>query len=122
MYQLVKRCYIYGILIVHVKETNSILSDSILNKCYAVPYLHIVQFAIETVLSLSEMYHGTFTNQMKYNFLCRRLIKRATDKLNMHTYYLLSLYITCIFTICVSNDTNYCAFSIVHIIIISLAK
>ena len=70
MYQLVNRCYIYGILIVHVIETKSILicyfqrilSDSILNKCYAVAYLHIVQLAVETMLSLSEMYHDTFTN------------------------------------------------------------
>ena len=47
--------------------------------------------------------------------------KRATDKLNMHTYYLLSVCIlfsiTCKSIIFVSNDTNYCAFSIVHIII-----
>ena len=35
-----------------------ILSDSILNKCYAVSYLHILQLAIETMLSLSEMYHN----------------------------------------------------------------
>ena len=48
-----------------------ILSDSKLNKCYAVSYLHIVQLAIETMLSLSEMYHDTFTNRKKYNFLCR---------------------------------------------------
>ena len=53
-----------------------ILSDSILNKCYAVSYIHIVQLAIETMLSLSEMYHDTFTNPKKYNFLCRRLIKK----------------------------------------------
>ena len=70
MYQLVKRCYIYGILIVHVIETKSnlcyfqkTLSDSIL--CYAVSYLHKVQLAIEKMLSLSEMYHDTFTNQKK---------------------------------------------------------
>ena len=82
MYLHVTRCYSYGILIVHVIETKSILmlfqrilSDSILNKCYAVPYLHILQLAIETMLSLSEMYHDTFTNQKKYNFLCRRMIK-----------------------------------------------
>ena len=70
MYQLVKRCYIYGILIVNVIETKSILicyfqrilSDSILNKCYAVAYLNTVQLAIETLLSLSEMYYDTFTN------------------------------------------------------------
>ena len=43
MYQLVKRCYIYGKLIAYVIETKSILMllskiplDSILNKCYAV--------------------------------------------------------------------------------------
>ena len=54
--------------------------------------VHIVQLAIEKMLSLSEMYHGTFTNRNKSNFLCRRLIKMS-DKLNMHAYYLLSLYI-----------------------------
>ena len=56
----------YGILIIHVIETKSIimlLSDSILNKCYVVSYLHIVQLAIETMLSLTEMYHDTFTNR-----------------------------------------------------------
>ena len=31
------------------------------------------------MLSLSEMYHDTFTNQKKYNFL------KKSDKLNMHT-------------------------------------
>ena len=72
MYQLVKRCYIYGILIVHVKEKNPylcyfqrILSDRLLNKCYSVSYLHILQLAIKTMLSLSEMYHDTFTNRKK---------------------------------------------------------
>ena len=72
MYQLVKRCYIYGVLIVHIIETNpylcyfqKILSECILNKCYAVSYLHIVQLAIEKMLSLSEMYHDTFTNRKK---------------------------------------------------------
>ena len=72
MYQLVKRCYIHGILIVCVIETKSIrmliqriLLDSILNKCYAVSYLHIVQLVIEKMLSLSEMYHDTFINQKK---------------------------------------------------------
>ena len=87
MYQLVKRCYIYGILIVHIIETKSVpmlLSKNTVNKCYAVSYLHIVQLAIEKMLSLSEMYHDTFTNRKKYNFLCRRLIKKS-DKLNMHT-------------------------------------
>ena len=61
---------------------------------YAVSSLHIVQLAIETMLSLSELYHDTFTNQKKYNFLCRRFLikKRASDKLNMHTYYLCLLY------------------------------
>ena len=39
--------------------------------------VHIVQLAIETMLSPSEMYPGTFTNQNKYNFLCRRLIKMS---------------------------------------------
>ena len=94
MYQLVKPCYIYGIMIVYVIETKSIpsyfqriLSDSILNKCYAVSYLHIVQFAIETMLSLSEMYHDTFTNRKKYNFLCRRLIKKS-DRHIKHAYIL----------------------------------
>ena len=78
MYQLVIRCCIYGILIVHVIETKSIpmflqriLSDSILNKCYAVSYLHILQLAIETMLTLSEMYHDSFTNRKKYNFVRR---------------------------------------------------
>ena len=82
MYQLVKRCYIYGLLIVHVIEAKSILMllskitfiYSILNKCYNV---HIVQLAIEIMLSLSEMYHGTYTNRNKCNFLCRRLIKMS---------------------------------------------
>ena len=99
MHKLVKRCYIYGILIVHVIETKSILmlisrilSDSILNKCSAVSCLHIVQLAIETILSQSEIYHDTFTNRNKYNFLCRRLIKKS-DILNMHTCYLLNLCI-----------------------------
>ena len=99
MFQLVKRCYIYGILIVHVIETNTslcdfqrILSDSILNKCFAVSYLHIVHLAIETMLSLNEMDHDTSINRKKYNFLCKRLIKKCA-KSNMHTYYLLSLYI-----------------------------
>ena len=84
MYQLFKRCYNYGISIVHVIETNPylcyfqrILSDSLLNKCYAVLYLHILQLAKETMLSLSEMHHDTFTNRKKYNFLCRRLIKKS---------------------------------------------
>ena len=84
MYQLVKRCYIYAILIVQIIETKPylcyfqrILSDSILNKCYAVSYLHIVHLAIDAMLSLSEMYHDTFTNRKKYNFLCRRLIKKS---------------------------------------------
>ena len=99
MYQL-KQSYIYGLLIVHVIEQNPylcyfqrLLSDSILNKCYAVSNLHIVQLVIETMLSLSEMSHDTFTNRKKYNFLRRRLIKKATDKLNMQTYYLFSLCI-----------------------------
>ena len=94
MYQFVKRCYIYGILIVHVIETKPylyyfqrILSDSILNKCYAVLYLHIVQLAIETMLSLSEMFHDTFTNQKKYNFFCRRLTKKS-DRQIKHAYIL----------------------------------
>ena len=60
------------VLIVHVIETKSIrilfqriLSDSILNECYAVSYLHIVHLAIEKMSSLSEMYHDTFINQKK---------------------------------------------------------
>ena len=84
MYQLVKRLYIYGILIVYVIESSPylcyvqrILSDSILNKCYAVSYVHIVQLAIGTILSQTEMYHDTFTNQKKYNFLCSGLIKKS---------------------------------------------
>ena len=44
-------------------------------------YFHVVQLAKETMLSLSEMYHDTFTNRKKYNFLCRRLIKKS-DRLN----------------------------------------
>ena len=32
-------------------------------KCYAVSYLHIVQLAIENILSLSEMNHDTFINR-----------------------------------------------------------
>ena len=64
-----------------------ILSDSILNKCYAGSFLHIVQLAIETMLSLSEIYHDTVTNQKKYNYLCRRLIKKVTDKIK-HAYIL----------------------------------
>ena len=69
------------------------INSSIPNKCYAVSYLHIEQLAIETMLSLSEMYHDTFTNRKKYKILCIRLIKKATDKLNMHTYYLLGVCI-----------------------------
>ena len=67
-----------------------ILSDSILNKCYAVLNLHIVQFAVETMLSLSEMYHDTFTNRKKYNFLYRRLIKKSDRHINYikHAYIL----------------------------------
>ena len=52
--------YLWYIDLVHVMETKPylcyfqrILSDSILNKCYAVSYLHVVQLAIETMLSLS---------------------------------------------------------------------
>ena len=41
-------------------------SDNILDKRYAVLYLHIVQLPIETMLSLSKMYHDIFTNQKKY--------------------------------------------------------
>ena len=59
-------------MIVHVLETNPyvsyfqrILSDSILNECYAVSYLHIVQLAIEKMLLLNEMYRDTFINQKK---------------------------------------------------------
>ena len=77
MYQLVKRCYIYGILIDHVIETNSILM--LLSKItFRVDtqqilccIIHIVQLAKETMLSLSEMYHDTFTNRKQYHFLCR---------------------------------------------------
>ena len=83
MYQLVKRCYIYGILIAHVIETNSILmllskilSDSILNKCYAVSYLHIVQFAIETMVSLSEMCHDTFFKSKEIQFQMQTIDKK----------------------------------------------
>ena len=102
MYQLIKRCYINGILIVHIIETKSILmllskniSDSILDKCYAVSYLHKVQFALETMLSLSEMFHDTFTNQKKYNFLCRRLIKKSDRHIKhiKHAYILFVKFI-----------------------------
>ena len=102
MCQLVKQCYIYSILINHVIELKSILmllsmniSDSILNKCYAVSYLNIVQLAIETKLSISEMYYDIFTNRKKYNFLCRRLIKKSDRQIKhacilfvkfMHTF------------------------------------
>ena len=72
MYRLLKRCYIHGILIVHVIKRNPyvcyfqrILSDSILNECNAVSYLNIVQLVIEKMLSLSDMYHDTFINQKK---------------------------------------------------------
>ena len=67
-------------------------SDGILNKCYAVSYLHVVQLAIETILSLSEMYHDTFTNRKKYNFLCRRLIKKS-DRQIKHAYILFDKFI-----------------------------
>ena len=103
MYQLVKRCYFYGILTqVHVIENKPylcyfqrILSDSILNKYYAVSYLYIVLLAIKIMLSLSEMYHDTLTNRKKYNFLCRRLIKKGDRQIKhenilsvkcMHTF------------------------------------
>ena len=69
MYQLVKRCYIYCILIVHVIETKSILMLlSMVYSTNAMLYhtnLHIVQLAIEKILSLSEMYHDTFINKKK---------------------------------------------------------
>ena len=94
MYQFVKRCYIYGILIVHVIETKSILlllSKNSFRKytqqmlcCIILTYS---QFAIETMLSLSKMYHDTFTNRKKYNFLCRRLIKKS-DRQIKHAYIL----------------------------------
>ena len=74
------------------------------------------------MLSLSEMYHDTFTNQKKHNFLCRRLIKKSDTQIKHAYVYAYSLSITCKSIICVSNDTNYCAFSIVHIIIILLAQ
>ena len=57
--------------------------------------VHIVQLAIETMLSLSEMYHDTFTNGNKYNFLCRGLIKKSDRQIKhanilivkfMHTF------------------------------------
>ena len=72
-----------------------ILSDSILNKYYAVSYLHIVQLAIETMLSQFEMYHDTFTNRKIYNLLYRRLIKKSDRQIKnayilfvkfMHTF------------------------------------
>ena len=46
-----------------------------------------MQFALETMLSLSEMYHNTFTNRKKYNFLCRRLIKKSDIHIK-HAYTL----------------------------------
>ena len=73
---------------------------------------------METMLSLSEMYLDTFINRKKYNFLCRRLIKKGDIHIK-HAYILfvmLFLSKTCKSIICVSNDTNYCVFSIVHII------
>ena len=83
MYQLVKRCYIYGLLILHEIETKSILrllsrlpSDSILNRCYAVSYLHILQLAIETMLSLSEMYHDTFKKSKEIHFRMQTIDKK----------------------------------------------
>ena len=55
-------------------DRSRILIDAIFYKCYAVWYWHIVQCIIETILSLSEMYHDIFPKDKKYGFLCRRLI------------------------------------------------
>ena len=49
--------------------------------------IYIVELAIETMLSLSDMYHDTFTNRKKYNNLCRRLIKKS-DRQIKHAYIL----------------------------------
>ena len=85
-----------------------------------------MQLAIEALLSLSEMYSDTFTNEKKSNFVMQTIDKkRATNLTCIHTICLVYAYflsITCKSIICVSNDTNYCAFSIVHIIIILLAQ
>ena len=57
------------------------------------------------------MYHGTFTNRKKYNFM--QTIDKKERQIK-HTYILFVLCIlssiTCKSIICVSNDTNYCAF------------
>ena len=61
---------------IHTYATfKKILSDSILNKCYAVLYLHIVQLAIETMLSLSEMYHDTLKSK-EIQFLMQAIDKK----------------------------------------------
>ena len=72
-----------------------------------------MHLSIETMLSLSEMYYDVFTNKKEILFLMQLIDekKTAADKLNMHTYYLLSvciffLSITSKHIICVSNDTN----------------
>ena len=93
MNQLVKRCYIHGILIVHVIETKSIcicyfqrvLSDNIFNECYAVSYLHIMQLAIEKMLSLSEMYHDTFNKSKEIEFLMQTINKKSNRQIK-HAY------------------------------------
>ena len=51
--------------------------------------------------------------------------EQQTNLTCIHTVCLVYAYflsIACKSIICVSNDTNYCAFSIVHIIIILLAQ
>ena len=78
------------------------------------------------MLSLFEMYHDTITNRKKYNFLCRRLIKKSNRQIKhaniLFVKFKHTFFITCKSIICVSNDTNYRVFSIVHIIIILLAQ
>ena len=83
-----------------------------------------MQLAIETMLSLSEMYHDTFYKSKEIQFLMQAIDKKKSDTQTRHAYILFVkcmhtfLAITCKSIIFVSNDTNYCAFSIVHIIII----
>ena len=94
MYQLVKWCYSYGILIVHLIETKVVLmllSKNTLrqyfNKCYVVSNLHVVQLTIKAMLLLSKMYHDIFTIQKKNG-----IEKKLEDKLKTHTYYSLRFH------------------------------
>ena len=47
---------------------------------------------LETMLSLSEMYHDTFTNRKKYIFLCKRLIKKS-DRYVKHIKHAYILFV-----------------------------